>query len=314
MPQGGVRLVSKLLFGFQAGSWNESRSSQRPPGPLTALSVVVLCFSAYAPAQVVTYEATEFPEKLGWERRPAGEAQGERRLEDGWYVQTLRLPKGSEGPLGETNLYRIELAGFAGVPSFFVEWRVLTDNPAWLLDLWQVPAALSASGNETTYHTTLTDSVARFLRHVVLPIVYVNIELKAPHTYRLEVVDTEIFTWYIDGQVLETGAPIRAYPDPTAFLIWGARRSYVDATTAWDYVRFGRIPDDASGDYDSDGAVTGSDYYFFHDCLTEDGPGIFGGPDKNAGPGCRFADFDADTAVNLLDFAEFQNLFNGPHP
>ena len=36
---------------------------------------------------------------------------------------------------------------------------------------------------------------------------------------------------------------------------------------------------------------------------------INGGPDLDAGPGCRFADFDADSDVDLLDLAEFQNAF-----
>lgn len=99
-----------------------------------------------------------------------------------------------------------------------------------------------------------------------------------------------------------------------AFVIWGARRNGVEgATIAWDHVRFGRIPDDASGDYDSDGAVTAFDYYFVNDCLTKDGPRIFGGPGNDAGPGCRFANFDADADadVDLLDLAEFQNVFSG---
>jgi len=72
------------------------------------------------------------------------------------------------------------------------------------------------------------------------------------------------------------------------------------------------MPEDASGDYDSDGAAALFDLYFFDDCLTKDGPGIFGGPGHDAGPGCRFADFDADRDVDLLDFAEFQNLFTSP--
>jgi hypothetical protein len=73
----------------------------------------------------------------------------------------------------------------------------------------------------------------------------------------------------------------------------------------------GKIPEDGSGDYNSDAEVTLIDHYFFVDCLTKDGPGIFGGPGEDAGPGCRFADFDADSAVDLLDFAEFQNSFGG---
>ena len=37
--------------------------------------------------------------------------------------------------------------------------------------------------------------------------------------------------------------------------------------------------------------------------------GQHGGPGNDAGPGCRFADFDTDT--DLRDFAEFQVNFTG---
>ena len=53
------------------------------------------------------------------------------------------------------------------------------------------------------------------------------------------------------------------------------------------------------------------DYYFVEDCLTKDGPGIFSGPDNDAGPGCRFADCDGDGDVDLRDIAAFQNAFTG---
>ena len=108
---------------------------------------------------------------------------------------------------------------------------------------------------------------------------------------------------------MDIGVPQGAYPDATSRLTWGAFREYVDATTRWDFVRFGQIPLDASGDYDSDAAVTLIDQYFVADCLTKDGPVLLGGPGNDAGPGCRFADFDADSDVDLLDFASFQSAF-----
>jgi hypothetical protein len=58
--------------------------------------------------------------------------------------------------------------------------------------------------------------------------------------------------------------------------------------------------------------VTLDDFYFFHECLTNVRPGINGGPDNDAGPGCRFADFDADADTDLADFADFQNRFAPP--
>ncbi len=71
------------------------------------------------------------------------------------------------------------------------------------------------------------------------------------------------------------------------------------------------IPVDGSGDYDGDEDVDGHDYYFFHECLTNVRPGINGGPENNAGPGCRFADFDDDSDVDLQDVAVFQQIFTG---
>jgi hypothetical protein len=68
------------------------------------------------------------------------------------------------------------------------------------------------------------------------------------------------------------------------------------------------------GDFDSDDLVTHDDFYFFHECLTNERIGINGGPGNDAGPGCRFADFNADSDTDLSDFADFQNLFTAPQP
>jgi len=35
------------------------------------------------------------------------------------------------------------------------------------------------------------------------------------------------------------------------------------------------------------------------------------GPNINAGPGCRWADMDADTDIDLHDFGAFQAAFTG---
>jgi len=59
----------------------------------------------------------------------------------------------------------------------------------------------------------------------------------------------------------------------------------LESTTRWDYIRYGTIPDDASGDFDSDGDVDADDAYFFVDCLL--GPG-------SLWPGCAWADMNAD--------------------
>ncbi len=272
-----------------------------------AAVALVASLGGPAPAQVITYEANSFPEEVGWERRPPGAPHGDRWLEDGWLIQWLSEPA--------QDYYRYDIGGVTQlVGRFFVEWRAITENPSWLIDEWQVPAVVSAAGQGASlYHTVMTESAAVLLRDVIIPRVIAPISIDLPHVYRVEVFPDE-YIWYVDGIVADSGIPEGRYPDPNAFVIWGASLTSDGApaaTTAWDFVRLGRIPDDASGDYDSDGTVMLSDHYFVVDCLTKDGPGIFGGPGKSAGPGCRFADFDADADVDLLDFAAFQNLFNG---
>jgi hypothetical protein len=260
--------------------------------------------SLEARAQVITYEGNVFPEAVGWQRLDVGI---ERSLKDGWFIHSLRQQ--------EQDFYRYDTGGISGLTDhFFVEWRAITDNPQWLIDEWQVPAVVAPGGTRgVNYHVVMTESAAVLLRDIFIPRVIVPINVGEPHTYRI-VVLPDAYVWYIDGVLADTGVPEGPFPDPTATLTWGAEVTHDDAPpaiTAWDYVRAGRIPDEASGDYDSDAVVTLGDHYFVVDCLTKDGPGIFGGPDEDAGPGCRFADFDNNSTVDLLDFAEFQNGFGG---
>jgi len=264
-----------------------------------ALAMIV---SLEARAQVIIYEGNTFPEALGWERISGGPF--ERRLEDGSLILSFTEPA--------QDFYRKDIGGISSlVDRYFIEWRAETDNPEWLIEEWQTPVAVASGGRTgVLYHTVMTESAVAFLRDISIPRVIVPISFDEPHTYRVEVFPNEYF-WYIDGALMDNGIPEGPYPDEDASITWGARWNDIDSTTRYDFVRMGRIPDDASGDYDSDEAVMLIDHYFVVDCLTKDGPGIFGGPGENAGPGCRFADFDADADVDLLDFAEFQNSFGG---
>jgi hypothetical protein len=184
------------------------------------------------------------------------------------------------------------------------------------------PAAIVCGGtSHAFYHFTIAEDQARFI-DASLSVLLVDVAPEVAHTYRLELHGTEPYMWWIDGQVVDSAIPEGPYPTASSEIVFGARAATADGVTSvrWDSVRFGRIPDDQSGDYDSDAAVTLIDHYFFTDCLTKDGPGIFGGPQLGgdpgvgAGPGCRWADTDADSDVDLADFAEFQNRFTGSNP
>jgi len=274
---------------------------------LAASWLLLFATTTPVPAQVITYEGTGFPEEFGWQKLDVGI---ERKSDNGWFIHTLYLP--------DQDSYRYNIGGMTSlIGRFFVEWRAVTDNPEWLIDEWQTPTVVSAAGRAgVLHHTVMPESAAVLLRDIFIPRVIAPISVSEPHTYRVEVFADE-YIWYIDGVVTDSGIPEGAYPDLDAFVIWGAEVLHDDAptaTNAWDFVRLGRIADDASGDYDSDEAVTLIDHYSVVDCLTKDGPGIFGGPEEDAGPGCRFADFDADKDVDLSDFAEFQNLFGASSP
>jgi len=270
-------------------------------------------------AEMVVYEGDAFPEDVGWERVLADTFGAERSLDSGFFVQFVDLPEGWPGPFGNADFYRRPLVSFAGKSAFFIEWRVETDAPSSILDSSGTPVAVVGGGTAAAnYHFTITDARVRVWRSNFLPILFVDIEPGVTHTYRLELCGQPLcaedeYAWYIDGRLGDSGVAAGPYPNPDSRLTWGVRRQTFDATTRWDYLRFGVIPEDAGGDYDSDGVVTHHDFYFFHECLTNQRPGINGGPGTDAGPGCRFADFDFDDDVDLRDFAQFQLNFTAPN-
>ena len=267
------------------------------------VKAILPVLAASAGAGFVSFEGEVFPETVGWERLGSGGAT--RLLEEGFFVQFGVV-------IGALDGYRRSLAGFAGRATLFIEWRVETDAPSSLLDASRTPVALVAGGSSFAfYHTTITDQRVQLFQDTSIPLVFVDIEPGMPHVYRLELYGEALYAWYIDGQTADLGVPLGPYPNADSRLTWAVRHYQPGYTTRWDYVRFGLIPLDASGDYDSDEDIDGRDFYFFHECLTNARPGINGGPGNDAGPGCRFADFDADDDVDLLDFAAFQRTFTG---
>jgi len=159
------------------------------------------------------------------------------------------------------------------------------------------------------YHITVARDLVQFFRDAPLPIWLVEIAPDVAHTYRIELYPDR-YEFYVDADLIDEGVPEGLFPAHDSIVTWRGKSWYLPCENAWDYIHYGVIPADGSGDYDSDGAVTRDDFYFFHECLTNDRPGIQGGPANDAGPGCRFADFDSDSDTDLHDLAEFQNAFN----
>ncbi|MBI5764095.1 MAG: hypothetical protein HZA51_11275 [Planctomycetes bacterium] len=72
----------------------------------------------------------------------------------------------------------------------------------------------------------------------------------------------------------------------------------------WDYVRYGVIPQEHSGDFNNNGTIDDTDLYYFVDCLL--------GPDYDAaGPGCKWADLNADGKADAADIQAFANAMLG---
>jgi len=261
--------------------------------------------------QVVSWEGTSFPEADGWNRTAF--CTPERSFQDGWLCQVFQIGECGPPPGGERDTYRRPIGAFEGAADFFLDFRVLTTGERSEIPGGAPVAVAAGSSGAVSYNLFIARDQIKFVRDVWLPILFIDVEPEIPHTIRLEFNNHNppTFRWYLDGQNLEEGLAEGPYPSFEPRIVWQGSSWFLPNETCWDYIRYGVIPLDGSGDYDSDGAVTQDDFYFFHDCLTKDGPVILGGPDNDAGPGCRFSDFDSDGGVDLLDFAAFQNAFRG---
>jgi hypothetical protein len=168
---------------------------------------------------------------------------------------------------------------------------------------WGGGAAISVwSNGPVNYRFTIAADRAELNRDNTLPIIRVPIATGVPHTYRLELVGSTSYTWFIDGQVIDTGLPEGPYPSFNPNMNFRAKAAWVGNTTSWDYIRYGTIPVPHSGDFNSDARVDEADLPFFLDCLL--GPG-------SAWSGCRWADMNADGQADGADIQLFANAMMG---
>jgi hypothetical protein len=252
-------------------------------------------------AQVVSYEGTSLPEDQGWERIevlfPA-----DRWLQDGWFFQQPEIVAPGPPQVGEEDFYRHSFADFAGVQTFFVEWRIETDGTQQGIPNVS-PASLVAGGRMGIfYHFTIAEDQVRFIDSD-LSVLLIDIQPGVPHTYRLELFADALYVFYIDGENIDSDVPEGPYPTSDSRITFGARAGVEDSTTRWDYIRYGTIPEDGSGDYDSDGDVDEADLVAFQECLL--------GPDAD-GPGCSWADMDGNGITDGQDIGLFVDALLAP--
>ena len=253
---------------------------------------------------VVTYEGTKFPEQDGWER--VGTYDADREISDGMLVVGVDVGVWLPLPRGEQDFYRRTIPEFDGIP-FFLEWGCFTDAPNTEVP-WGGGITVNIPGLSVINHFLITGDLLQVWRGNSVPLSFYGIAPNVAHTYRQE-FSGNLYTYYVDGTLIQSGTLLGPFPNADARLIWGSTMYLVENSSKWDYLRYGMIPTDGSGDFDSNGVVTLDDFYFVHECLTNDRPGIKSGLGNDAGPGCRFADLDADGDADLLDFADFQTAF-----
>ncbi|UCC32248.1 MAG: hypothetical protein JSU86_08185 [Phycisphaerales bacterium] len=270
----------------------------------------LLLVAAAAPGLADVFSSEFFfdPVSEGWEL--IQQICAETRVDDGWYYQRFDHDVCPLGSATGQDAYVRSITEFNGEPQFFLEFRVQTDG-----DRSEIPRG-APSGIAmgcfcgVIYHVTVARDLVKFIGHFDLPGWFIEIEPGVPHTYRIELYPDR-YAFYIDAYLIDEGLPDGPFPAHDSRISWRGKSWYLPCENAWDYIRYGVIPVDGSGDYDSDAEVTLDDFYFVHECLTNQRPGVNGGPGNDAGPACRFADFDFDTDVDLLDFAAFQLTFTG---
>ncbi len=89
-----------------------------------------------------------------------------------------------------------------------------------------------------------------------------------------------------------------------ARITWRAKASWLPNATQWDYIRYGTIPAEGSGDFDSDAQVDLDDLYFFQECFSD--------PAAGSWPGCAWADMDFDGDVDCDDWFAFLETWTDP--
>ncbi len=255
-------------------------------------------------SQVVFYEAATHPTEEGWSYT-TNYCDPSESLENGWLVHHVEMCPNDPPPGGQQIGYTRTPADFTGLSPLFWQFRLITDGPSSEFP-GVAPCSFSvASQCGVNYLFVISADKAWLDRDNFLPQIIIDITPGLPHTHRLELFSDQQYIWYIDGQVVDAGVPEGVYPCLNPAINFRTKANNVPNTTKWDYIRYGIIPADASGDFDSDGDVDETDAYFFVDCLL--------GPDYDAsGPGCEWADMNADGIADGKDISLFVDAMLNP--
>lgn len=227
---------------------------------------------------------------------------------DGWYQQELDMENCPGSKVGAQDVWRRTVQAFNGHPTWFLEYNV---NPSG--DSSEIPGGAptvlaAANSFGIIYHMTVASNQVKFVRDVDQPILFFDVKPGTPHRVRLELVNKvpPTYAWYIGNDLVDQGVANGMFPVQDARVTWQGRSWHMPTLNQWDYIRFGDIPLDASGDFDSNGAVDSFDHFYFFECLDRSAAG------EPASPSCAWADFNADNTVDCADWNTFRVAWTGP--
>ncbi len=197
-------------------------------------------------AGVVSFQGDSYPEDEDWNRYERL-YRSDRHLAEGWLVQTPRIVQIDGVDRWQDDFYWRPLASFDGVEAFFLEWRM--DTTGLREEMFAVsPASIVLYGiRGVLYHFTIARDQVLFRQFDPDRTIRYDIEAGVSHDYRLELYGEELYELYVDGALIDAGVPEGAYPTADSEIVFGARATYVDSVTRWDYIRFGTIPEPATG-------------------------------------------------------------------
>lgn len=199
--------------------------------------VILLAFTsvlAQAEQYWIAYEGNDFPENEGWVRY-ASDPPAERWLEDGSFFIDSRAD------VDITDSYAIPFADGNLNPEpgevFVMSWALLVEES----HLWD--PGVSVRSDDQWAVIFLFDEGS--LLSVYEPEVYVEFEPGVFHEFELRSTDMRSYELYIDGEAAIEGAFFES-------LFSGAHVGFGDlarggaSLAAWDYFRFGVIPEPAA--------------------------------------------------------------------